>query len=117
MKRVFIETQLFVHSMKQHLTEEEFRKLQLELLKRPNAGDVMPGCGGLRKIRVGSSKSAKGKKGGVRVIYFDIPEASLLFFVAIYGKNEKEDLDESTKKALKELARKSKISAKKRMDK
>ena len=64
----------------------------------------MPGCGGLRKIRVEDPSRRKGKRGGCRVVYLDIPEAQRIDLLAIYGKNEKDDLTNEDKRALKSLA-------------
>jgi len=78
----------------------------------------MPGCGGLRKIRVGDEGRRKGKRSGSRVIYLDIPEAERIDMIAIYGKDEKDDLSSGEKKVLKELAgrlRREAINAYKKM--
>jgi hypothetical protein len=62
----------------------------------PTRGDVIPGTGGLRKLRVGLSGG--GKRGGARVIYYfynaDVP----ILLMALYAKNEKADLNERDKK-------------------
>jgi hypothetical protein len=70
----------------------------------PEKGDVMPGCGGLRKLRIGDPKRGKGKRGGARAIYLDVPEAGVIFFLDLYGKDEKDDLSPVEKKVLKTLA-------------
>ena len=63
------------------------------LLDRPEAGDSMPRTGGLRKIRLAPPKGAgKGKRFGYRVIYAHIPDASTVYFFAVYGKWDKDDL-------------------------
>ena len=64
----------------------------------------MTGCGGLRKIRFGDPRRQQGKRGGFRVIYLHVPEASWIYLVDIYGKNEKDDLSASEKTVLKRLA-------------
>jgi hypothetical protein len=65
----------------------------------------MPGCGGLRKLRIADPKRQKGKRGGARVIYLHIPEAEQFLMLDIYGKGEKDDLTPVEKKDLRELAR------------
>jgi hypothetical protein len=65
----------------------------------------MPGCGGLRKVRIADPRRQKGKRGGARVIYLHIPEANQFLMLDIYGKNEKDDLTSTEKKDLRDLAR------------
>ncbi len=64
----------------------------------------MPGCGGLRRMRVADPRRGKGKRGGVRVIYLHVDEADIIFLMDIYGKDEQEDLTADQKKILKGLA-------------
>jgi hypothetical protein len=64
----------------------------------------MPGCGGLRKIRLANPRRGKGKRGGARVIYLHVPEVNWIYLLDIYGKDEKEDLSAAEKKILKRLA-------------
>jgi len=70
----------------------------------PEKGDVIPGCGGLRKVRVADPRRGKGKRGGARVIYLNIPEAERIDMLAIYSKDERDDLDEDQRKVLRALA-------------
>ena len=65
----------------------------------------MPGCGGLRKLRVADVKRGKGKRGGVRVIYLHIEEADQIHLVTVYGKDQKDDLSTDDKKIYRELVR------------
>jgi mRNA-degrading endonuclease RelE of RelBE toxin-antitoxin system len=65
---LFIETPVFTELVEKQLDREAYRALQLTLLLRPEQGAVIPGSGGLRKIRWGVD--GRGKRGGVRVIYF-----------------------------------------------
>lgn len=65
---VIIETSIFTRQVQALLTEDEYRELQIVLVSRPNLGSVIKGSGGLRKVRWASS--GKGKRGGVRVIYY-----------------------------------------------
>lgn len=76
-------------------------KFQEELLKDPKAGSVIPGFGGLRKIRLGYH--GKGTRGGLRIDYLDIPEAECLHLLVIYAKSVKKDLTPYQKKEIREL--------------
>ena len=78
--------------------------MQRELLADPERGDVIPGCGGLRKLRVADPRRGKGKRGGARVIYLHVAEANLIYFMDIYGKGEQDNLTADQKKILKNLA-------------
>jgi hypothetical protein len=73
-------------------------------MAQPEKGDVMPGCAGLRKVRVAAPRRGRGKRGGARVIYLNIPEAERIDMIAIYGKDERDDLTEQQKRALRALA-------------
>jgi hypothetical protein len=61
----------------------------------PTSGDLIPGSGGLRKVRIG--RSGSGKRGGARVIYYFYNEDVPLLLMALYAKNEKADLSERDK--------------------
>jgi mRNA-degrading endonuclease RelE of RelBE toxin-antitoxin system len=65
---LFIETPTFTRRIQQVLSDDEYRLLQQELTERPEGGKIIPGSGGLRKIRWGLPGS--GKRGGIRVIYY-----------------------------------------------
>ncbi len=86
----FIETPIFTQELKGLLSDEEYRSIQLALLFRPEQGAVIPRSGGLRKMRWGSS--GKGKRGGVRLIYYWDKPAETLYMLFIYPKSEREDL-------------------------
>ncbi len=103
MNKVFVETREFTEWAKEYLSDEDLADLQRELLDEPDTGAVMPGCGGLRKMRVADARRGKGKRGGVRVIYFHIiAEADVIFLMDIYGKGEQTDLTADQKKLLPE---------------
>jgi mRNA-degrading endonuclease RelE of RelBE toxin-antitoxin system len=73
------------------------------LAKNPGAGEEITGTGGVRKIRW--SGNGKGKRGGVRVIYYFYNETAPVFLLTVYGKNEKEDLSSEQKKQMSTLAK------------
>jgi len=106
MRRLFIESSLFSREIKRlikenKLSEDDYKKFQEELLKDPRAGSVIPGLGGLRKIRLGFR--GKGTRGGLRIDYLDIPEAKCLHLLVIYSKSAKNDLTPYQKKEIREL--------------
>jgi hypothetical protein len=104
MKKTFVETREFTEWVKEYLSDEGLGDLQRVLLDDPETGAVMPGCGGLRKLRVADPRRGKGKRGGIRVIYLHIAEADIIYLMDIFGKDEQEDLSADQKKLLKGLA-------------
>jgi hypothetical protein len=104
MRRTFVESRVFTAWIKELLDEETYRLLQQELLANPTKGAVMPGCGGVRKVCVSQPARGKGKRGGARVIYLDIPEAERIDLIAAYGKNEQGDLTPDQRKVMRSLA-------------
>ena len=70
MKLVFLETPLFTRLLGDYLTDESYRRLQRALMENPEMGDVMPDTGGFRKVRWEDACRAKGKRSGLRVIYY-----------------------------------------------
>src|SRR5437588_317303 len=86
----FIETKLFTRLMQEYLTDEEYRELQALLIEQPEAGDVVPGSGGVRKLRWRAP--GRGKRGGYRVIYFARVERGVIWMLTIYPKNVKDTI-------------------------
>lgn len=82
---VFIETRLFSRLVREYLSDDEYRCLQVELLRNPDAGAVIRGSGGLRKIRW--AEKGRGKSGGFRVIYFVRRPQAVIWMLTIYPKN------------------------------
>jgi hypothetical protein len=102
MKVLFVELPAFVRHRVDYLSEEEFRHLQDLLLDDPGMGDVIEGTGGLRKLRFGSSRRGKGKRGGLRVIYFWWQTGRQIWLFTLYSKGEVSDLTPADKKMLKQ---------------
>lgn len=98
---IVIETPIFTEDVKGLLSEDEYRALQNSLAENPDTGDVIQGTGGLRKVRWGAQ--GKGKRGGVRVIYYHLVSAYQIRLILIYQKGAKDDLSEDEKKVLREL--------------
>lgn len=99
----FVETQVFTRRIVELLTESEYAALQSALVLRPEMGNLIPGTGGLRKLRWIQSRRGKGKRGGVRVIYFLYGEGGLVYLLIAYSKDEKDDLSASEKRILRSL--------------
>jgi hypothetical protein len=104
MKKTFIESSGFTARLPDFLDEDAYAALQNELLELPETGKVMPGCGGLRKMRFADPRRRKGKRGGVRVIYLHVAETDWIFLLDLYGKDEKDNLSAAEKKVLRRLA-------------
>jgi hypothetical protein len=74
------------------VSHDDLVALEQSILADPHAGDLVPGTGGLRKIRLGQRALGRGKRGGVRVYYLDLPRRGVTHLLAIFGKREKADL-------------------------
>lgn len=99
-----VETSVFTKRLISLLRDDEYRKLQHILAIRPESGDIIKGSGGLRKIRWG--ESGRGKRGGVRVIYYWLKSKELILMLLIYSKKEQDDLNPQKLKVLKKLVEK-----------
>jgi mRNA-degrading endonuclease RelE of RelBE toxin-antitoxin system len=86
----FIETKLFTRLVQEYLSDEEYQELQKLLIEQPEAGDVVPGTGGVRKLRWRAP--GRGKRGGYRVIYFARIERGVIWMLTIYPKNVKDTI-------------------------
>jgi hypothetical protein len=103
--KTFVETRVFTERLKGRMDDNTYRNLQKELMANPAKGAVIPGCGGLRKVRVGAPTRGQGKRGGVRVVYLDIPAAERIDLITLYSKHEQDDLSSTQKRALCALVR------------
>ena len=92
MKLVFLETPVFTRLLSDYLTDENYRRLQRVLTEHPRLGDVMPGTGGFRKVRWEDVRRGKGKRGGLRVIYYYLTADHQIWFFTLYDKDEAADL-------------------------
>ena len=81
----FIETRLFSKLVDQYLSDEEYASLQQKLISDPESGDLIPGSGGVRKIRW--NVAGRGKRGGLRVIYFARVRQGIIWMLTLYPKN------------------------------
>jgi len=98
---VFIETPIFTKLLQERLSDEAYAKLQQALLRRPDVGVVIPGSGGVRKIRWGVA--GQGKRGGLRVIYYWDKPHDRFYMLFLYPKNEQEDLTPQQVKMVRRL--------------
>lgn len=82
----FVETPVFTASLRRLLTDEQYRGLQLALVLRPGQGQLIPGTRGLRKLRWAAT--GRGKRSGVRTIYYWAVDEDTCFMLYIYSKAE-----------------------------
>ena len=105
-KALFIELPAFAKYRSEYLSEEAFRGLQNFLMATPEAGDVIEGTGGLRKLRYADATRGKGKRGGLRVIYYWWVSGAQFWLFTLYNKDEMVDLSPKERKLLKDLIKK-----------
>ena len=99
----FVETPVLTAAVTSLLSDEEYRQLQLALLIRPEQGALIRGSGGLRKLRWGAR--GRGKRGGVRVIYYWHPAEQFLYTLLIYAKSQQDDLTPAQLRVLRRLVK------------
>lgn len=98
---VIVETSIFTRQVQAILDDDSYRRLQTMLVIRPDAGDLIPGGGGLRKIRWGAQ--GRGKRGGVRVIYYWAVPQDRILMLLMYAKNVQDDLTVEQLKVLRRM--------------
>lgn len=101
MKRTFVEVddfQVIIDSLKE---EKLLETIQNDILRNPERGDLVKGSGGIRKFRV--ALEGKGKSGGIRVFYFDVPHKGVCYLLFILKKSESENITAMEKKELREV--------------
>lgn len=103
MRALFIELPAFARHRGEYLDDEDLRRLQLAMLTTPLAGDVIQGTGGLRKLRFPDVRRGKGKRGGLRVIYFWWSAGAQFWMFTLYGKDEIADLDPDERRLLRQM--------------
>lgn len=101
MKVVIKTTKTYEKSISKLLSKEKQLEMEDEIASDPLNWPLIKGTGGIRKARF--SRDGMGKRGGGRVCYLYITIHEVIYFLAAYAKNEKEDLEESDKKAMKKL--------------
>src|SRR3972149_2868267 len=103
MKGVFVELPAFERHRADYLDDDAFRRLENLLMKHPEAGDPIPDTGGLRKLRFADARRGKGKRGGLRVIYYWWDAGFQFWLFTLYDKDEMADLAPQQRKALKAM--------------
>ncbi len=105
MKRRFVESSGFSEDRgrlerAREVSHDDLVALEQSILADPQAGDLVPGTGGLRKIRLG-----RGERGGVRVYYLDLPRRGVTHLLAIFGKRERSDLSPAERRQVAALVK------------
>ena len=98
-----VEHHQYLKQAKKLLTEEQMDEITEILAADPEAGEIMQGTGGFRKMRY-AGKQGKGKSGGMRVIHFYVSSDQEVHLLSIYGKNEKDNLTKAQRNELAKLA-------------
>ena len=96
----FVETKLFTRLVQEYLSDDEYSALQQALLVDPEAGAIVPGSGGVRKLRWGIA--GRGKRGGIRVIYFLRTRQGQIWMLTLYPKNVMGNIAASVLKQIKD---------------
>jgi hypothetical protein len=98
---IFIETPVFTRTIRRVMSAEEYRQLQSALLVRPEIGEIIPGSGGLRKLRW--RISGRGKRGGARVIYYWAVAPNEIYMLLAYVKAQQEKLTQDQLRVLRQI--------------
>ena len=96
----FVETRLFSRIVGGYLSDDELADLQMALASNPQLGAVIPGSGGIRKVRWG--QPGRGKRGGIRIIYYVRRPDAVIWLLTIYAKNERENISSETLRKIKD---------------
>jgi hypothetical protein len=93
----FVESPAFSRLREDFLDDEGLRALQQAMISDPMAGDQIPGGGGIRKLRWQDSRRGKGKRGGLRIVYYVFLSDEEIWLLAVYGKGDVADLTKAQK--------------------
>jgi hypothetical protein len=97
----FVEAPVFTELLPRYLSDDEYRELQCHLARDPEAGNVIRGTGGFRKVRWADRRRGQGKRGGLRVVYYHFAEDAQIWLLTLYGKDETSDLTTKERRLLK----------------
>jgi mRNA-degrading endonuclease RelE of RelBE toxin-antitoxin system len=98
---LIVETPIFTRQLRAAMADESYRELQALLVARPDIGALIPGSGGLRKLRWGAT--GRGKRGGVRIIYYWAVAQNVVLMLFVYPKNVQGDLTKRQIQALRAI--------------
>jgi hypothetical protein len=116
----FFETPAFTRHVYKYLSEDSFHELQARLSVAPEIGDIIPGTGGFRKVRWADERRGKGRRGGLRTIYYFFANDQQIWLFAIFDKNEMSDITAQERRKLKQTieaeTRSRRIAAQKRRE-
>lgn len=96
----FLEAPAFTRHVSSYLADDDYHELQEWLATNPESGDLIPGSGGFRKLRWADPKRGKGRRGGLRIIYYYFPAEHQIWLMTLYNKAEAADLTPGETKAL-----------------
>ncbi len=100
---LFRESPVFTRQIKALVDDDRYGQLQALRMARPDAGDLIPGSGGLRKVRL--PMAGRGKRGGARVIYYWMKDRSRIYLLLAYAKSAQSDLSSEQLAVLRDLMR------------
>lgn len=103
MRRLFKETPVFTRKIDALGNSDLLKAIEDAILENPEVGATVAGTGGVRKMRTSDRSRKKGKRGGLRILYLDLPDRECTYLIYCYGKDEAEDLTAGEKKEIKEL--------------
>ena len=93
----FVEAPAFSRYRETYLDDDGFRELQQSLARNPEQGDLIPGAGGIRKLRFRDARRGKGKRGGLRIVYYCFLSDEEIWLLTLYDKDEASDLSKDEK--------------------
>jgi hypothetical protein len=96
----FVEAPAFARFRDDYLDDDGFAELQRYLASNPEAGDMVPGAGGIRKLRWKDPRRGKGRRGGLRVIYYCFLSELEIWLLTLYDKDESSDLTKDEREQL-----------------
>ncbi len=97
----FFEAPAFTRRIAGYLADDEYRELQNRIAAAPELGEIIPGTGGFRKLSWADPRRRKGRRGGLRIIYYYFPADQQIWLMTLYDKDEASDLAPKEKQALK----------------
>ncbi len=110
----FVEAPAFMRFRDEYIDDDGFAELQGYLANNPEAGDLVTGAGGIRKVRWKDQRRRKGKRGGLRVIYYCFLSEQEIWLLTLFDKDEATDLTKDEKDQLKKALEAERVARKTR---